>query len=383
VQIFVSFASEQREIAELIAVALRERSYKVFFSRDTLPTAESFDLRIERAVKASDLFVFLISPESVTRGKYTLTELSFARENWSSPSGHVLPVMIAPTEIGKIPPFLRSVSIFEPEGNVAAETAVQVDKILRKKGFRDVILAALGGIATGTLSYVVMKYWSTVLQFPFFIPVGDHGGTGVSSLPGLLFGALVAFSNWKFGIRDKFNLSVIVAFTVISWVLAFNVTEVTFDSITKYTKTTFTTSNLDNAGGTSAVGDGTTGGTPPASPVQPPGGSNSKSAVHSGPRWYDRWVDRRRRNPTRSSDCQCEDETTRDASSNHDRGNRSWPDLTSRVPAWCIWRDWLPLIVCLLAIRGGRIDYACTFDRYGVAGNMCEAPAINVMFLAD
>jgi hypothetical protein len=131
-QVFISFASEQKESAELIAVALRERGYKVFFSKDTLPAAQSYDVLIEKAVKSSDLFVFLISPESVTKGKYTLTELSFARDKWTSPSGHILPVMIVPTEMGKIPAYLRSVSIFEPEGNAAAGTAAQVERFCRK-----------------------------------------------------------------------------------------------------------------------------------------------------------------------------------------------------------------------------------------------------------
>ena len=153
-QVFISFASEQKESAELIAVALRERGYKVFFSKDTLPAAQSYDLRIEKAVKSSDLFVFLVSPESVTKGKYTLTELSFARDQWSNPSGHILPVMIAPTEIGKIPVYLRAVSIFEPEGNVAADTAAQVDKILQaNRSARHGPASPRAGLATGALSY--------------------------------------------------------------------------------------------------------------------------------------------------------------------------------------------------------------------------------------
>ena len=112
----------------------------------------------------------------------------------------------------------------------------QVDKILQKTGLRDMARIALAGLGTGALSYAVMMYWPTALQIPFPISLGKYGGAGVSSLPGLLFGALVAFCNWKFGIRDKLHLGVIVAFTLISWVLAVNVTQFTFDYITKYTK---------------------------------------------------------------------------------------------------------------------------------------------------
>jgi hypothetical protein len=245
-QIFISFASEQRETAELVAVVLRERGYQVFFSRDTLPAAESFDVRIEKAVKSSDLFIFLVSPESVTKGKYTLTELSFAREKWSSPSGHVLPVMIAPTPISAIPVYLRSVSIFEPEGSVATDIAVQADKVLRQTSRSIARFVALAGVGTGLLSYLCLRYFPSFLQVSFYhfrsvIIDGVNGQpstntTAVSLLPGLLFGALIAFTNWKFALRDKFQLGLIVLVTTLSWVLAYNTTSLIAQKISQYTR---------------------------------------------------------------------------------------------------------------------------------------------------
>jgi hypothetical protein len=271
VQIFISFASEQKETAELIAVVLRERGYKVFFSKDTLPAAESFDVRIERAVKSSNLFIFLISPESVTKGKYTLTELAFAREKWSSPGGHVLPVMIAPTPMNTIPVYLRSVSLFEPEGNVATDTAVQADKILKKANRRDVVSVAIAGAVTGVITYLVLVHLPTLLQFPFLISLGKDGPTGVSVLPGVLFGAIIAFSNWKFGIRDKLHLGVIIAFTLFSWVFAVNLTELTYDQIAKYTKAMPLVAIPDGPNGTEdSSGTSSGSGTDPITVVPPP-----------------------------------------------------------------------------------------------------------------
>ena len=279
-QIFISFASEQREAAELIAVAVRERGYKVFFSRDTLPAAESFDVRIEQAVKSSDLFVFLLSPESVTKGKYTLTELSFAREQWDSPDGRVLPVMVVPTEIGKIPVYLRSVSIFEPEGHLAADTAAQVDRILKKRGGRgDVLHFALAGAASGVLSYVVMMYWPNALRIPFAFPSDELESGGVSALPGLVFGALVALCNWRFGIRDRLHLGVVVAFTLVAWVLAVNVAQFSYNQISAYTRALPSTGIAGGAAATNQgdASGGSTGGdtagksdTDPASAALPP-----------------------------------------------------------------------------------------------------------------
>jgi hypothetical protein len=60
--IFLSHASQDKGLAESIAFSLRDRGYTVFLDRDDLPAGESFDQQIERAVKDSDIFIFLISP---------------------------------------------------------------------------------------------------------------------------------------------------------------------------------------------------------------------------------------------------------------------------------------------------------------------------------
>ena len=74
-----------------------------------------------------DLFVFLITPASVRQGAYTLTELRNARERWAHPREHVLPVQLEPT-LPEIPAYLRGVTIFEPEGNAAAEVAAHLTR---------------------------------------------------------------------------------------------------------------------------------------------------------------------------------------------------------------------------------------------------------------
>jgi hypothetical protein len=96
-----------------------------------MPPGEDFEKSIARAVNKSNLFIFLISPESVAQGRYTLTELTLARQKWPSPSGHVLPVKVRTTSRDQIPSYLRAVTILEPHGNVAAETSVTVDQIGR------------------------------------------------------------------------------------------------------------------------------------------------------------------------------------------------------------------------------------------------------------
>ena len=93
-RIFLSYSSQDRDIAESIHAALEAAGHDVFFDRDSLPAGESFDVRILEALDQSDLLIFLLSPSSIEAGAYTLTELGFARRRWRNPAGKVLPVVI-------------------------------------------------------------------------------------------------------------------------------------------------------------------------------------------------------------------------------------------------------------------------------------------------
>ena len=100
-----------------------------FRDRSALPPGESFDGRIRTAIDESDLFIFLISRESVSQGRYTLTELKFAEQKWGHPAGHVLPVLVEPVPKEAIPAFLRAVTMLHPRGNVTAEVAAEVARM--------------------------------------------------------------------------------------------------------------------------------------------------------------------------------------------------------------------------------------------------------------
>ena len=153
-RVFVSYASEQRTTADRIANGLRQAGHRVFFDRDALQPGDGYDDAIRREIEKSDLFVFLVSPQSVESGGYALTELGFARKRWLNPSGRVLPVMVAATPIEAIDPYLRSVSILSPKGDVVAEVLGRVSDIHRRRRLRlgmlavaAAILAAAGGYA--------------------------------------------------------------------------------------------------------------------------------------------------------------------------------------------------------------------------------------------
>ena len=122
-KLFLSYASEYQIVADEVALALTGAGHEVIFDRSWLKPGDDFNAKIRAAFAQIEGLIFLIAPESLRHGAYTLTELGFARERWPHPASHVLPVMVAPTALETVPPYLRAVTLLEPKGNVAAEVA--------------------------------------------------------------------------------------------------------------------------------------------------------------------------------------------------------------------------------------------------------------------
>jgi hypothetical protein len=129
VRIFLSYASDDRASAEAIAVRLELENHNVFFDRDDLGSGSGYDQKIREEVESCDLFIFVVSPESVASGRYTLTELKFARQKWRNLGDHVLPVMARTTKIDNIPAALSALDILVAEGNLPAEVVARVARI--------------------------------------------------------------------------------------------------------------------------------------------------------------------------------------------------------------------------------------------------------------
>jgi TIR domain len=238
-RIFLSFPSELESTADQIAQSLRNRDYDVFFSHDDLPPADSFDLRVESAILKSDFMVFLISPESVTRGRYTLTEMGFARSKWPNPSRRVLPVMAAPTPLESVPNYLKAVTILEPEGNIAAETRAAVDRILQEDPATNssgniplMLILSIMALVSAIGSYLANKYSPDRFGFSFI-----GGDVKAPVLPGVMFGAVVAICSAIFGLRDRFQLGLVILVTTAAWIAAFDTSSTTNALLNQYSKT--------------------------------------------------------------------------------------------------------------------------------------------------
>lgn len=128
-KVFLSYASQDRAVAEAINRALLDQGHDVFFDRDDLPPGEEFHIRIRRAIEQADLFVFLVSEDAIDPGSYTLNELDIAQKSVRSPSGRLLPVLLRPVAFDKLPAFVKSVTVLESSGNIPAAVADAVHRI--------------------------------------------------------------------------------------------------------------------------------------------------------------------------------------------------------------------------------------------------------------
>jgi TIR domain len=149
-RIFISYANEENDTATAIAHSLRQSGHKVFIDRGALQAGKEYDNRIKNEIRNSHVYIFLITPAAVSSGRYTLTELAFAKEKWRDPHGHVLPVMLEETPLSEIPPYLRAVTILMPAGNVVAEVTATVGKMRRTSRRLAMLIFILMGMLIGT-----------------------------------------------------------------------------------------------------------------------------------------------------------------------------------------------------------------------------------------
>jgi len=65
----------------------------------------------------------------VSEGRYTITEIEFANARWRNPSNHALPAMVKATDLGSVHPYLKTVTMLQPRGNLPAEVVAAVARL--------------------------------------------------------------------------------------------------------------------------------------------------------------------------------------------------------------------------------------------------------------
>jgi len=94
--------------------------------------------------------------------------------------------------------------------------------------------AAFAGLAavSAFLGYLV------VLLTPDLVPFSFTRTSGVTILPGMIFGAPVAFCNHVFGARGILRVALVVALTTIGWVAAVDATVLAVDALSRHGRAT-------------------------------------------------------------------------------------------------------------------------------------------------
>jgi len=131
-KVFISYAKQDVELAESVAIRLQQAGQSVFFDRSDIPTGSSFDAIIRQQIARADFLIFLASPDSLARGAYALTELTFFKARFRTPDDRVLTVLLRNQPLNELPPYLRSVSIPNIEGDLLAEVTAKTLNCLRR-----------------------------------------------------------------------------------------------------------------------------------------------------------------------------------------------------------------------------------------------------------
>ena len=67
-KVFISYAKEDIDLAESVAIRLQQAGQSVFFDRSDIPTSSSFDAIVREQIARADFLVFLASPDSLAQG---------------------------------------------------------------------------------------------------------------------------------------------------------------------------------------------------------------------------------------------------------------------------------------------------------------------------
>lgn len=171
--IFVSHASEDRDVAARVALALRETHY-VFFDEDSLAAGDAYHSEIRNQIDRADLIVFIVTARFLESGGYTLSEVDQARQRWPHPKGHVLTAVIDDTTDQRLPPYLAATTVLRPGGNIPADVANGVERLVRRlreseqlvpsshqvarlRRSRSVVLAVGGIVAVATMAMIALR----------------------------------------------------------------------------------------------------------------------------------------------------------------------------------------------------------------------------------
>ncbi len=163
-KLFLSYAHEDRQIAMRAAQALEAEDHRVFIDEHDLRQGDPYNQRIRDAIEDSYGFVFLISPDSVLQGRYTLSELEQAVKKWRPAQGHIFAFFARPTT--QLPDCLPATTIERTDGPLPAKIAEVIAKSKFGSPRKAKILAAQSLIrAVRSLDNAIRDHFAALSAF--------------------------------------------------------------------------------------------------------------------------------------------------------------------------------------------------------------------------
>lgn len=132
-KIFISYANEDRALANDVNERLRQSGHDVFFDESNLKPSDAYDRVIQSQIAKSDIMLFLCSEHSLSPGRYTLTELEMAKAVWKAPQGRVLPILLGDTDFGDLPSYLKGLSAYRQKGDPVSEISQMANDLVRQR----------------------------------------------------------------------------------------------------------------------------------------------------------------------------------------------------------------------------------------------------------
>jgi hypothetical protein len=169
-KIFLSYSSDNVDLAARMAHSLKDEGDDVFWDRESLPVGEAYDRRIREAIQDSDVFVFLLDSAAVSLGSYALAELSIAERASVDSEMKVLPVMVSAIDFDSLPPFLRSITVLQPRGDILAETLAAVADLRQEIKRQQVSVSVMVTNSGWLLNLQILDFHPREI----FYRLGDH-----------------------------------------------------------------------------------------------------------------------------------------------------------------------------------------------------------------
>jgi hypothetical protein len=104
-KVFISYAHDSKHLAEELTQAFSNEGITVWADFKDLRPGDQWRMKLDQAVKASNLFLFLISPNVQMSPWQELESQTALAKAWTNSKTKVLPVLTGSSEP---PPFLRN-----------------------------------------------------------------------------------------------------------------------------------------------------------------------------------------------------------------------------------------------------------------------------------